>query len=67
MVTQRAFERAMQISMYLMQEIEKLTLGAPTEPLAVSREDIQNLMQGTDQLRRSQVIGRSKSQNVMLD
>lgn len=68
MVTQKAFERAMQISMYLMQEIEKLSLSSHQEqPLAINRDDIVNLINGSDPLRRSQIIARSKSQNVMLE
>lgn len=45
-VTQRAFERAMNISMFLMEEIEKLSLNSHVDNKigGVTRQEILNLL-----------------------
>ena len=52
MVTQSAFERALSISMYLMEEIEKLSYSQPaadTNNLMVNRQEILGLLKINDQ------------------
>ena len=43
-VTQKAFERALNISMYLMEEIDKLKVSGSPDKVATSRQEILNLL-----------------------